>query len=241
MVIGNSKEQGKIARDARVRAARIKRLEMAKRANHDRASRKELLSKLLDDEYTVAILKEQGNNVVRQIRHNISKGASVETYEVVLAHLKSGKPLTLSVLNSVLCKIKGAITEEEYNRLLALEFVNVPLPLKGNDAPVRVIGPKYGTRSKDYRSKPLGGVYIFTDGVDLYVGYSINLGGRLRDYYKPSVIRKRQKGKSRRVLARLHGPNGANFKLSVCIIPKELRPTERDMERLGMRLEQHYM
>lgn len=101
---------------------------------------------------------------------------------LAMCHMKSKKPTTCEVINSLLLNQEVSISEADLNKLLRISYVEFKLPLSANSylAYVNLVG-KPGSRGK------FAGVYVFThiETGQKYVGSSNMLGRRLSQYFEP--------------------------------------------------------
>lgn len=101
---------------------------------------------------------------------------------LALSHIKSQKPTTSEIINSLLLNQKVSITREELYKLLNISFVEFKLPLDSNSqlAFTKLVG-RPNSRGK------YAGVYVFThtETCQMYVGSSNMLGRRLSQYLDP--------------------------------------------------------
>lgn len=120
----------------------------------------------------------------------ISKGLPKEAFNIALTHIEKGTPTTVEVINSILNNFRWSITSLEFDKLIALPKKLVPLPLKSNLEASNLIGRDLPSNHPDYNNNRKSGIYLFSYNNELYVGSSIYLGRRVRQYFKPGVTKR---------------------------------------------------
>lgn len=116
-------------------------------------------------------------------------GLPQAAFDIAHAHIQNGAPTTVHVLNSILANFGWSITQEEFDTLVALPKVVVPLPLNAS----KIIGRDLSSNHADYKDNRFSGIYLFSHEGQLYVGSSIYLGRRIRQYFRPSVTSREQR------------------------------------------------
>lgn len=181
--------------------------------------------------HTAAILQS------KEVMYAVSKGLPQQAFDLAKSHIESGTATTVEVVNSILANFGWSISKEELDVLLSLPKVAVPLPLQNNPKASAIIGRDLPTDHPDHALNQFTGVYMFSYGDNLYVGSSIYLGRRVRQYFRPSLLSR----ENRPVVKALHGPEGNKYTLHVIIIPTSLASNPNDILRLVRVLEQYYL
>ena len=106
--------------------------------------------------------------------------------------MESKAPVDLQTINRYLGHFSLSITQEEFDILLTIRKVEFELPLnKSSELLLDSIGRNLSKSHKDSENNRFAGVYIFTNKLtgEEYVGSSINLGSRVRYYFKVKHLR----------------------------------------------------
>lgn len=138
------------------------------------------------------------------------KGETIYVHQLAAAQLKSGKPVTLEVLNEILAHSGNLVSEDTLNSLLAIPKL-VFQDLHKQET-LKLIYDKLGT---PYSKVQPQGVYIFTclTTNQKYVGSSNQLAFRLRGYLS---LTHKDTGK---FIPCLKKTGLSNFKLEVICLP----------------------
>jgi hypothetical protein len=145
-----------------------------------------------------------------------------------------------TVINQYLSEFSLSITQEELDILISINKVEFELPLdKTSDFLLEVIGRSLKKSHPDSTSNQFVGVYMLTNKItgELYVGSSIDLGTRIRHYFKPSVLYNNK----RAIIQSLREYGVENFSLAVYKIDPILFDGEFKPLDFSRALEQYYI
>jgi len=124
-------------------------------------------------------------------------------YLLAKRHIVSGAPTDANVINQYLSEFSLSITQEELEILTDINKIEFELPLdKTSESVIEVLGRVLPKSHPDSVSNRFVGVYIITNKLtgEQYVGSSINLGGRIRRYFSPSVLAQENRSISKSLL-----------------------------------------
>jgi hypothetical protein len=130
------------------------------------------------------LLKGLNTFNVFQLATELDKGESTTNPFILCKRaLASGNSVDLDTLNSILAFNNITITQAEFDYLLGIKATVLPkFPFPVNDESVISV---IGSATNKGKANPKCGVYLIEslDGIDKYVGSSVNLAMRLRYYY----------------------------------------------------------
>lgn len=154
--------------------------------------------------------------------------------------MESKAPVDLQTINRYLGHFSLSITQEEFDILLTIRKVEFELPLnKSSELLLDSIGRNLSKSHKDSENNRFAGVYIFTNKLtgEEYVGSSINLGSRVRYYFKASI----RNTENRLIIQSLNDYGIENFTLAIYKIDPKLFEIEFKPLEYSRALEQYYI
>jgi hypothetical protein len=183
------------------------------------------------------LLKGLNTFNVFQLATELDKGQSTTNPFILCKRaLASGNSVDLDTLNSILAFNNITITQAEFDYLLGIKATVLPkFPFPVNDESVISV---IGSATNKGKANPKCGVYLIEslDGIDKYVGSSVNLAMRLRYYYSKKGL-----SEGRPVAKALQSKGVDKFNVSVyLLVPSEVEEldTFTSMENLTLAFEQ---